>query len=73
MTNDEGMMKSELAPLGVRRRVAAFKARTRPRTPNFCAARLGEAVAEMMEYEFIRHLSFGIISSFVIRHSSFFR
>jgi hypothetical protein len=71
MTNGEEMTKSELAPLGVRRHVAAFKARTRPRTLNFCAARLGEAVAQMMEYEFIRHSSFGIISSFVIRHSSF--
>jgi len=67
MTKPEGMTKSELAPLGVRRHVAAFKARTCPRTPNFCAARSGEAVAEMMEYEFILH------SSFVIRHSSFFR
>ncbi len=25
------------------------------------------------EYEFIRHLSFGLIPNFVIRHSSFFR
>jgi len=37
----------------------------------FLPSQSEEAVAEMMEYEFI--LSFGIISSFVIRHSSFFR
>jgi len=73
MTNGEGMMKSELAPFVARRHVAAFKARTCPRTPNFCSARLGDPAAEMMEYEFILHSSVGIISSFVIRHSSFFR
>ena len=71
MTNGEGMTKSELAPFGVRRHVAAFKARTCPRTPNLIAAQFGEAVIGTTEREFVRHSSFGITSSFVIRHSSF--
>jgi len=39
----------------------------------FLRAGSAQAVAELMNYEFILHSSFGIISSFVIRHTSFFR
>jgi hypothetical protein len=73
MTNGEGMTESRTGAFGSAATRRRFQSADMPRTPNFCAARLGEAVAEMMECEFIRHSSFGIISSFVIRHSSFFR
>jgi len=67
MSNDEGMTKSELPRLGLRSRdhgIAAFKPGIFPCIPNF-------STEATVKFEFVRHSTFNIISSFAIRVSSF--
>jgi len=66
MSNDKGMTKSELPHLGLRSRdhgIAAFKPGIFPCIPNF-------STEGTVEFEFVRHSTFNIISTFGIRVSS---